>query len=85
MQLFDTHSHYNDEKFNEDIEEVIKKTYEAGITKFVCAGYNLKSSEKAVEMAENHEFIYSICGISPNDLDDYNEENINKIKQKKKL
>lgn len=80
MELFDTHSHYNDEKFNLDREEIIKNTYEQGITKFVCAGYNLKSSREAVDIATRHEFVYSICGISPNDLEDYNKENLEEIK-----
>lgn len=80
MELFDTHSHYNDEKFNEDREKIIKDTYEAGITKFVCAGYNIKSSKKAVEISNQYEFIYSICGISPNDIEDYNKENIEIIR-----
>ena len=81
MNLFDSHSHYNDEKFNNDREEIIKQTYESGITKFVCAGYNLESSREAVDIANHHKFIYSICGISPNDLEDYSEENIVKIKE----
>ncbi len=81
MELFDTHSHYNDEKFELDREKIINQTYEAGITKFVCAGYNLKSSREAIELANKYDFIYSICGISPNDLDDYNEENILAIKE----
>ena len=33
MEFFDTHSHYNDEKFDEDREEIIKSTYESGVTK----------------------------------------------------
>ncbi len=81
MELFDTHSHYNDEKFELDREKIINQTYEAGITKFVCAGYNLKSSREAIELANKYDFIYSICGISPNDLNDYNEENILAIKE----
>lgn len=81
MELFDTHSHYNDEKFELDREKIINQTYEAGITKFVCAGYNLESSREAIELANKYDFIYSICGISPNDLDDYNEENILAIKE----
>ena len=44
MEFFDSHSHYNDEKFDVDREQIIKETYESGITKFVCAGYNIKSS-----------------------------------------
>lgn len=68
MELFDTHSHYNDEKFDEDRVQIIKDTYESGVTKFVCAGYNIESSKKAIEMSQKYEFIYSICGISPNDI-----------------
>ena len=68
MEFFDSHSHYNDEKFNEDREKIIKETYEAGITKFVCAGYNIESSLFSLEISKKYEFIYSICGISPNDI-----------------
>ena len=50
MEFFDSHSHYNDEKFNEDREQIIKETYEAGITKIVCAGYNLDSSIFSLEL-----------------------------------
>ena len=74
MELFDTHSHYNDEKFNEDREQIIKDTYESGVTKFVCAGYNIESSKKAIEMSQKYEFIYSICGISPNDIPQSEQE-----------
>ena len=74
MELFDTHSHYNDEKFDKDREQIIKETYEAGITKFVCAGYNIESSKKAIELSQKDEFIYSICGISPNDIPQSEQE-----------
>ena len=74
MEFFDTHSHYNDEKFDEDREEIIKSTYESGVTRFVCAGYNIESSQKAIEMSQKYEFIYSICGISPNDIPQSEQE-----------
>ena len=74
MQFFDSHSHYNDTKFDEDREEIIRQTYESGVTKFVCAGYDIESSIKALEMSEKYEFIYSICGISPNDIPQSEEE-----------
>lgn len=74
MELFDTHSHYNDEKFDRDREQIIKETYAAGVTKFVCAGYNIESSKKAIELSQKYEFIYSICGISPNDIPQSEQE-----------
>ena len=68
MEFFDSHAHYNDEKFNEDREQIILDTYNAGITKFICAGYDIPSSIKSLELSRRYEFIYSICGISPNDI-----------------
>lgn len=68
MEFFDSHSHYNDEKFNEDREKIIEDTYKEGITKFVCAGYDIESSRFSLKLANEHEYIYSICGISPNDV-----------------
>ncbi|MCI8273129.1 MAG: TatD family hydrolase [Clostridia bacterium] len=84
MEFFDSHSHYNDEKFDEDREEIIQDTYKEGITKFICAGYNVESSIKALEIAKKYEFIYSICGISPNDIPQTEQElwkSIEKIKE----
>lgn len=68
MELFDNHAHYNDEKFNEDRDEIISKIYESGVTKLICAGYSLDSSKKALEIANNYDFIYTTAGISPNDI-----------------
>ena len=74
MEFFDSHSHYNDEKFNEDREQIIKDTFESGITKFVCAGYNIPSSLFSLELSKKYEYIYSICGISPNDIPQSEQE-----------
>ena len=85
MEFFDTHSHYNDEKFDEDREQIIKDTYEDGVTKFVCAGYNVESSKKAIELSQKYEFIYSICGISPNDIPQSEQELWKDISEIKKI
>ena len=69
MELFDTHSHYNDEKFNEDREVIISETFKFGVTRFMCIGYDLESSRKAIKIAEEHDNIWATCGISPNDID----------------
>ncbi len=33
MELFDSHAHYNDEKFNEDREEILQAVWNEGVTK----------------------------------------------------
>ncbi len=87
MEFFDSHAHLNDEKFDIDREEVIPEIYNSGITKFVCCGYNLQSSIKAIELSKEYDFIYSTVGISPNDLStDWAKDvdEIEKILQKEK-
>ena len=75
MNFFDSHSHYNDEKFDIDRDEIIKETLKNGVSNFIVAGYNIKSSKKAIEIANKYEGIYSIVGISPNDIEYIKTEN----------
>lgn len=68
MELFDSHAHLNDEKFDNDRDEIIKQIKKSGITRFITAGYNLSSSIKALELSQKYNFIYATSGISPNDI-----------------
>ena len=79
MELFDSHAHYNDEKFEEDREEILKEIYRSGVTKLVNAGYSLESSKSEIQIANSHDFIYSTVGISPNDIADYKKEDLKEI------
>ena len=72
--FFDSHSHYNDEKFDEDRDVLIDEIYKSGVTKLINAGYSLKSSKIALEIAKKYEWMYTISGISPNDITESNEE-----------
>lgn len=81
MELFDTHSHYNDERFDEDREEIIKLTFESNVTKFMCIGYDIESSKKAIEISKKHKNIYATCGISPNDVDGVELSNLDIIEK----
>ncbi len=74
MEFFDSHSHLNDEKFEEDRQELIEKIKKEGITKFITVGYDLEGSKKAIEIANNCEATYATVGISPNDIPQNEEE-----------
>ena len=68
MKLFDSHAHYNDEKFDLDREELLEKLYQGEVKRIINAGYDVISSRLAVKMAEIYPEMYAICGISPNNL-----------------
>ncbi len=79
MDFFDSHAHYNDEKFEKDRYELINNIYDEGVTKIINAGYSLESSIKAIDIAKNYNFMYATVGISPNDIDNFAEEDLSKI------
>ena len=81
MEFFDSHAHYNDEKFEEDLSEVIKKIKDANVTKVINAGYGLASSKKALEQVKKYDFMYAICGISPNDITENCKEELKEIEK----
>ena len=70
MELFDSHAHYNDERFLENRDELIEKMYKDEITNIVCAGYNLSGSKDAIEVAKKFFHVFATCGISPNDINE---------------
>lgn len=74
MNFFDSHAHYNDERFLYTHDELIEKMYNDEITNIVCAGYNLEASKEAIEIAKKFPHVFTTCGISPNDI----TENVDK-------
>ena len=81
MELFDSHAHYNDEKFDIDRKDLIKDIYDYGVTKIINAGYSLESSRHAIEIANNYDFMYTTAGISPNDIDDFKKEDLEVVEE----
>ena len=79
MEFFDSHAHYNDEKFEKDRYELINNIYNEGITKIINAGYSLDSSRYAIDIAKNYDFMYATAGISPNDIDDFKIKDLGEI------
>lgn len=74
MEFFDSHSHLNDEKFDEDRYNLIEQFEKENITRFLTCGYNLEGSKKAIEIAEECDFTYATAGISPNDIPQNEDE-----------
>lgn len=68
MIYFDTHAHYNDDKFKDNVDETIKECIDAGVKKINIIGYNVESSKKAIELATKYDELYSVIGIHPSDV-----------------
>jgi TatD DNase family protein len=77
---FDSHAHLNDEKFFNDLDEIIKKMKEIGVSLVMVPGADLESSIRSVKLSKEYDIIYSAVGIHPHDSKEINEEKIGIIR-----
>jgi len=78
--IFDTHLHLNDEKYT-NVEELIKEANKEGVKLFLCIGYDLESSKKAIEIANKYGCVYAAIGFIPTEHRKYDENSINELKK----
>jgi TatD DNase family protein len=74
--LFDTHAHLNAEQYNDDLSEVMDRAKEAGVTNIVVVGFDRKTINRAMELAEAHDHIYACVGWHPVDAIDMTDEDL---------
>lgn len=65
--FIDTHVHLMDDRFSEDVAQVIENAKQAGLIAMINVGYDLESSRQAVAMAQEEPFLYAVVGIHPHD------------------
>ena len=66
MQLIDTHAHLDEQAFEQDLEEVLSRAAEAGVTRILSIGITEETSRNAVALAEKYPQISAVVGIQPN-------------------
>ena len=78
--FIDTHCHLNDEKFSEDLNEVISRAENVGVTRIINFGDTLKSSAQVVQLAEKFSGMYAGVGIHPSEIENFDEnKSVDKI------
>jgi TatD DNase family protein len=68
----DSHAHLNDSDFSEDYRDVIANALASQVGAIVVVGFDLESSQKAVELAVTEPAIWAAVGIHPHDAKNWN-------------
>jgi len=69
--IIDTHCHLDDERYNDDLEDVLQNAKECGVEKFIIPGADVKTLQRAVEISEKYEEVYFSVGVHPYDIEGY--------------
>ncbi len=63
--LIETHAHLDYPDFANDLEDVLRRANEAGVTRIITIGTSIESSQRAVDLAEKYSNIYAVIGVHP--------------------
>jgi TatD DNase family protein len=75
MDAFDVHAHLNLAAFEDDLDAVLGRADEAGVSRILCVGVDLETSRRAVELARRYpDRIFAAVGIHPNHWADSADE-----------
>ena len=66
IQFIDTHCHLDAEAFRPDLDDVIQRALDSGVTRMITIGITLQTSEAAVVVANRYECVSAVVGIQPN-------------------
>lgn len=78
--IFDTHAHYDDERFDEDRDILLNQLHQNGISYILNASASVESLDASIELAGKYSFVYAALGIHPHDAEKMNESVYEKIK-----
>jgi len=73
---FESHAHYDDEKFDIDRFELLDKLNNVGIDYIINVGSDMDSSLKSIELSEKYPYIYAAVGIHPHDAENMKDDDI---------
>jgi len=78
--IIDSHAHYDDEQYDTDRKEVLKKVREKGVVRIVNPSSNIASAEKCLKLADEYGFLYTAVGIHPHDATEFSEDALKKLR-----
>lgn len=67
--IFDTHSHYDDRRFDADRDGLISSLFANGMSGIIHAATDIASSEFGIEQSRKYERYYASVGIHPENAD----------------
>jgi TatD DNase family protein len=79
--LIETHAHLDYPDFASDLDDVLSRATQAGVTRIITIGTSVESSRRAVELAEKYSNIYAVIGVHPTYAEEAEEDVITPLRK----
>src|SRR5216110_1100971 len=72
--LIETHAHLDYPDFANDLEDVLRRADDGGVTRIITIGTSIESSRRAIDLAEKYPAVYAAIGVHPTYVEEAEED-----------
>ena len=73
-ELVETHAHLDYPDFANDLDDVLRRAADAGVTRIITVGTSVESSRRAIDLAEKYPAVYAAIGVHPTYVEEAEED-----------
>jgi TatD DNase family protein len=77
----DTHCHLFYEDFIDDLDDVIRRSVDAGVHAFIVPATNHSTARRAIDLSEQYDNLFVGVGFHPLDLEHFSDEHLAAVEQ----
>lgn len=78
--FFDSHAHYDDERFDADREQVLTGLSAYQVDHVINVGSDMTSSRTSISLSQKYDFIYAAVGVHPHETEQMTEQDLEQLK-----
>lgn len=79
--LFDSHAHYNDEKFKEDADALLSSMPENNVGLILNSCSDISEIPDILKLCEKYPFMHASIGVHPHEVEHLTESDMDKLKK----
>jgi len=79
--IFETHAHYDDDRFNEDRDELLRCLPEKGIGVVINSGASVESTRDTIRLAKEYPHVYAAIGVHPSEIAEIDDDFLEWMKE----
>ena len=87
-EIFDTHAHYNDGRFDSDRDELLVSLEDKGVSAVINCGVDIESSYECLNLSERFPFLFTAAGYHPENIPEdgfFDESALTELLQKDRI
>jgi TatD DNase family protein len=79
--LIETHAHLDYPDFANDLEDVLRRAADAGVTRIITIGTSVESSRRAIDLAQKYPTVYAAIGVHPSYVEESEDDVITPLRE----